>query len=72
LSALLDGLCVRGTLQDKTMSRRKLLAHARAATAAELGVDHGELALAGTTDAPSRRAATDASAAPGETAGSRP
>jgi AcrR family transcriptional regulator len=72
LSALLDGLCARGTLHDKTMSRRKLLAHARAATAAELGVDHGELALAGTTDAPSRRAAADASAAPGGTAASRP
>ena len=47
LSALLDGLCVRGTLRRKSMSRRRLLWHARTGAAAELGIDPGELALAG-------------------------
>ena len=47
LSALLDGLCVRGTLRQKSMSRRRLLWHARTGAAAELGIDPDELALAG-------------------------
>jgi AcrR family transcriptional regulator len=47
LGALLDGLGIRGTLRRRAMSRRRLLAHARAGAALELGVSPEDLAAAG-------------------------